>query len=242
MNLYLEKHHELVDEVIIVDDGSSDRTIEKINDINCQGLSPIKIFQNQRNQGYGSNLKICYKEALRAGADIIIMLHPDYQYDPKFIPQMIEGIAQGYDVVLGSRILGGEALKGGMPMYKFLGNSLLSFIQNIIFKQKLSDYATGYKTYTKEFLNAIPFEDNRDDFIFDEELNAQSFMMGFKMVDVPIPTKYFEKASSVDFLTSVHYGILTLYVMLKYMIHKLGIFKFKIFIPKVRIFIGSLKK
>jgi len=221
---YNDIDRSLVDEIILVDDCSRDDTVDRAKRL------PIKVVTHPKNMGYGANLKTCFREALKMGADIIIQLHPDYQYDPKQIGKMVKLLnAKEADMVLGSRILGGAALQGGMPVYKFLGNSLLGFIQNLAYGLNLSDYATGYKGYAGKALEAIPFEKNSDGFIFDEEINTQVVHFGFRLAQIPIPTKYFKEASTVNFITSLSYGIDILLLILKWFLHRTGIVKIKIF-------------
>lgn len=221
---YNDINRQVVDDILLVDDCSQDDTVKKAKALG------IKVIIHPKNMGYGANLKTCFTEALRIGADIIVMLHPDYQYCPKQIDKMVELLKNGEaDVVFGSRILGGSALKGGMPIYKYLGNKLLNFIQNLAYGLKLSDYATGYKVFNKEVLEKIPFHLNSNGFLFDEEMNTQIVHFGFKIAQVPIPTRYFEEASTINFFTSLDYGIGTVLTILKWFIHRTGIIKFGIF-------------
>lgn len=203
LQTYNEIPFDVVDEVILVDDNSKDQTIKMANEIGIKN-----IICHQENLGYGGNQKTCYNKALELGADIIIMLHPDYQYTPKLIHSMAYLIANGvYPVVIGSRILGNGALNGGMPLYKYISNRLLTFFQNLLMKQKLSEYHTGYRAYSKEVLNTINFNKNSDDFIFDNQLLAQILYNGFEIAEITCPTKYFEESSSINFSRSVTYGL-----------------------------------
>ncbi len=193
---------DLVDEVLLVDDGSSDETVAQ-----AQRLG-IRVFVHQSNLGYGANQKTCYREALRLGADIVVMLHPDYQYDPRLITAMAAMVASGlYDVVLGSRILGGSALRGGMPFYKYVSNRMLTFVQNILLNAKLSEYHTGYRAFSREVLEAMPLLANSDDFVFDNQVLTQAIAFGFRIGEISCPTKYFPEASSINFRRSVVYGL-----------------------------------
>jgi hypothetical protein len=186
---------------------------------------------HDRNKGYGGNQKTCYNKALDLDGDIIIMLHPDYQYTPKLIPSMVNLIAQDlYPVVLGSRILGKGALKGGMPWYKYLANRILTLIQNIMIGQKLSEYHTGYRAFSKEALKAINFNQNSDDFIFDNQMLAQLVYKGYEIAEVTCPTKYFEEASSINFKRSAIYGIGCMWVSLQFRLNKMGLLKLKMFV------------
>jgi len=212
---------EIVDEVVLVDDASPDNTIEV-----GKKLGINHIVKHDINRGYGGNQKSCYKKALELGADIVVMLHPDYQYTPRLIHSMSYMIANGvYPVVLGSRILGKGALKGGMPIYKYIANRLLTLIQNILIDQKLSEYHTGYRAFSKEVLEAIDYEANSDDFVFDNQMLSQIFMKGFEIGEVTCPTKYFEDASSINFSRSVTYGLGVLKTSLKHRLHAWGIVK-----------------
>lgn len=223
---YREIPCDLVDEVILVDDASKDNTVEL-----AKSLGIEKIIRHQRNKGYGANQKTCYKKALEYGADIVIMLHPDYQYTPLLIPAMSSMIASGvYPVVLGSRILGKGALKGGMPLYKYIANRFLTLFQNIMLSQKLSEYHTGYRAFSKEVLDAVNFEVNSDDFVFDNQMLAQIFFKGFEIAEITCPTKYFKEASSINFKRSMQYGLGVLGVSVLYVLNKFGFKKTDIFL------------
>lgn len=214
-----------VDELILTDDASLDNTVEV-----AQSLGVKHIMRHDVNRGYGGNQKTCYKKALELGGDIIIMLHPDYQYTPKLIPSMVNLIAQDlYPVVLGSRILGNGALKGGMPWYKYVANRLLTFTQNIFLGQKLSEYHTGYRAFSKEALETINFEHNSDDFIFDNQMLAQLIYKDFEIGELTCPTKYFEEASSINFKRSSIYGLGCLWVSLQFRLNKWGILNLNMF-------------
>ena len=193
----------IVDLIIFVDDASSDHTV-KI----ATGLPQTKLHVHKKNLGYGGNQKTCYRLALEENADIVIMVHPDYQYTPKLIPAMASMIASGlYHCVLGSRILGGYALKGGMPRWKYIANRFLTLIENILIGAKLSEYHTGYRAFSRELLLKIPFKDNSDDFVFDNQMLAQIIWQGYMIAEVSCPTKYFAEASSINFVRSVKYGV-----------------------------------
>jgi glycosyltransferase involved in cell wall biosynthesis len=221
-NTYLEIPMNIVDEVIVVDDASSDRTIEVAKEIGIK-----HIIRHDKNLGYGGNQKTCYNAALKLNADIVIMLHPDYQYTPKLIPAMAHILVQEvYPVVLGSRILGKGALTGGMPYYKYLSNRILTLLQNIIIGQKLSEYHTGYRAFTREVLEKINYKANSDDFVFDNQMIVQIFNAGFEIAEITCPTKYFDEASSINFKRSVQYGIGVLLTSFQYRIQKWGIMKF----------------
>lgn len=216
---------DIVDEVILTDDCSSDRTVQLANEIGIE-----HIIEHKTNIGYGGNQKSCYKRALAIGADIIVMLHPDYQYTPKLIPSMAYLVANDiYDVVLGSRILGKGAIKGGMPIYKYTANRILTLFQNIMINQKLSEYHTGYRCFSKKALLKINFKDNSDDFIFDNEILAQCCFHRFRIGEVSCPTKYFEEASSINFRRSVIYGLGIIRVSIQYFLHKSKILKSRLF-------------
>lgn len=222
---YGEIDRSLVDEIILVDDASKDDTVAIAREIGVDHVIP-----HEKNRGYGGNQKSCYRKALDIGADIIVMLHPDYQYTPALIGPMVSLIANKvYPVVLGSRILGKGALKGGMPLYKYVFNRLLTASQNLLMRQKLSEYHTGYRAYHKDVLLAIPFEKNSDDFVFDNELLAQIFYNGFEIAEITCPTKYFKEASSINFRRSMVYGLGVLQVSFQYALQKAGLAKFRIF-------------
>jgi len=228
--LTLEKtYHELpfdiVDEVILVDDASNDNTVELANKLKIKC-----VIRHDTNKGYGANQKTCYCKAMETAADIIIMLHPDYQYTPKLIYAMSSIVAYGvYPVVLGSRILGNGALKGGMPFYKYFSNRVLTFIQNILMGQKLSEYHTGYRAYSRDVLKDINFMINSDDFIFDNEMVSQIFMKGYQVAEVTCPTVYTKESSSINFMRSVKYGIGVLRVSIFYRLHKWKLIRSKLY-------------
>ncbi len=224
---YAEIPMDIVDEVVLVDDASKDDTIEVAHRI---GINHI--IKHEKNKGYGGNQKSCYNKALSLNGDIVIMLHPDYQYTPKLILSMANIIAQDlYPVVLGSRILGRGALNGGMPLYKYLFNRFLTLSQNILLRQKLSEYHTGYRAFSGEVLKKINFEANSDDFVFDNQMLAQIFFAGFEIAEVTCPTKYFEGASSINFKRSVIYGLGVLRTSIQYRIQKWGIAKYAYLTP-----------
>ncbi len=219
---YAEIPFDIVDEVVLVDDASRDHTVEL-----ARSLGIKHVLQHDKNQGYGGNQKSCYNKALELGADIVVMLHPDYQYTPKLIHSMAWLIASGtWPVVFGSRILGKGALKGGMPMYKYIANRLLTLFQNILMNQKLSEYHTGYRAFSGEVLRNTPWQKNSDDFIFDNQMIAQIFMKGYDIAEITCPTKYFEEASSINFARSSKYGLGVLGVSIQYRLHKWGIVKY----------------
>ena len=222
---YSEIPFDIVDEVILVDDASKDNTVEVGRQIGIR-----HIIKHEKNKGYGGNQKSCYDKALSLGADIVIMLHPDYQYTPKLIPAMASIIANGlYPAVFGSRILGKGALKGGMPMYKYIFNRCLTLTQNILMNQKLSEYHTGYRAFSKVVLEKIDYHANSDDFVFDNQMAAQVFYAGYEIAEVTCPTKYFDEASSINFRRSAVYGLGVLGVSLSYFFQKLGLSNSKIF-------------
>lgn len=192
----------LVDEIIVVDDRSSDGTVAEARRL---GLHTV---QHERNRGYGGNQKTCYLEALSHGADVVIMVHPDYQYTPKLIPALAHCITSGlYDVALGSRILGGRALQGGMPVYKYIANRVLTAAENLLIGQKLSEYHTGYRAFSRQVLETLPLNENDDDFVFDNQMLVQAAYFGFRIAEVTCPTVYFAEASSISFRRSVKYGV-----------------------------------
>jgi glycosyltransferase involved in cell wall biosynthesis len=216
---YREIPFDLVDDVILVDDHSPDNT----SDV-AKSLGIKHVIRHDINKGYGGNQKTCYTKALELGADIVIMVHPDYQYTPLLLPAMITIIGNGlYPVVFGSRILGKGALKGGMPMYKYIANRFLTLFQNIMLSQKLSEYHTGYRAFSREVLEKVPFQKCDDDFVFDNEMIAQIFWQGFEIAEVTCPTKYFDEASSINFARSSKYGLGVLRVSMRYRLAKWGI-------------------
>ncbi len=222
---YLEIPRDIVDEVVLVDDASMDNTAEV-----ALQLGIDHVIRHEHNLGYGGNQKTCYRKALGLGADIVIMVHPDYQYTPKLIPSMAHLIANGlYHVVLGSRILGKGALKGGMPRYKYIANRFLTFVQNLLLGQKLSEYHTGYRAFSREVLNDIHFDRNSDDFVFDNQMLSQILMAGYEIAEVTCPTKYFEEGSSINFRRSVVYGLGVLQTSWRHFLHKRGIRKYLIY-------------
>ncbi len=222
---YAEIPFDIVDEVVLVDDASRDETVEL-----AKRLGIRHVIRHERNKGYGGNQKTCYDTALALGADIVVMLHPDYQYTPKLLTAMASIIANGvYPCVLGSRILGGGALKGGMPLYKYIANRFLTLAQNLLMGQKLSEYHTGYRAFSREVLEAVDYHANSDDFIFDNEMLAQIFYAGFEIAEITCPTKYFEEASSINFTRSSIYGLGVLRVSIQYALQKLGLGSFRIF-------------
>jgi glycosyltransferase involved in cell wall biosynthesis len=222
---YNEIPKDLVDEVIVVDDASTDGTATE-----AARLGIKYVIRHAKNEGYGGNQKTCYDLALMIGGDIVIMVHPDYQYTPLLIPAMASIIASGlYPVVLGSRILGRGALRGGMPKYKYIFNRLLTLSQNILIKQKLSEYHTGYRAFSQEVLRNINYQANSDDFVFDNQMLAQIFFAGFEIAEVTCPTKYFTDASSISFRRSMKYGWGVLSTSFKYRFQKWGLARYSIF-------------
>ena len=222
---YREIPFDIVDDVVLVDDNSPDDTVEV-----GKSLGIKHIIKHEKNTGYGGNQKSCYKKALEIGADIVIMLHPDYQYTPKLIHAMSSIIAYDvFPVVLASRILGKGALKGGMPMYKYIANRFLTLFENIMISQKLSEYHTGYRAFSAEVLRALDFSHNSDDFVFDNEMISQIVMKGYDIAEVTCPTKYFEEASSINFSRSMKYGRGVLRVSFVHWLHKLCIVKSKLY-------------
>jgi glycosyltransferase involved in cell wall biosynthesis len=226
---FSELPHEIVDQVLLVDDHSSDKTVELAREM---GLTT---FLHHANLGYGRNQKTCYREALKRGADIVVMLHPDYQYSPKLVTAMAGLVACGeYDVVLASRILGRGALRGGMPIYKYVSNRFLTLVENILLNFKLSEYHTGYRAYARDVLTSLPLEENSDDFVFDNEILAQIIYMQYRIGEISCPTKYFPEASSINFARSVKYGLGVLATSVKFRLQKMGLAKFRIFNPRGR--------
>ena len=221
---YREIPFDIVDEVILVDDASPDNTVDE-----AKRLGISHIVRHEKNKGYGGNQKSCYRKALELDADIVVMLHPDYQYTPKLIVAMVSLIGNDlYPVVFGSRILGKGALKGGMPLYKYIANRFLTLTQNLLMNQKLSEYHTGYRAFSGEVLRSLDFTHNSDDFIFDNEMIAQIFHKGYEIAEVTCPTKYFEEASSINFRRSSIYGLGVLQVSLFYRLHHWGLMRWKV--------------
>jgi glycosyltransferase involved in cell wall biosynthesis len=215
---YDELPHGLIDTVILVDDGSRDETASIARDLG------LKLFVHNRNYGYGANQKTCYREALRAGADLIVMVHPDYQYDPTLVPEVVAPILDGRaDVVLGSRLLGGDPMGRGMPWWKYVANRALTTLENVVFRHRLSEYHTGYRAYSRAALEAVNFEMNSDGFVFDQEILAQMVWGHLRIVEVPVPTRYFPEASSASFSQSVRYGLAILRVLAQYLLNRAGL-------------------
>ena len=222
---YDEIPFDIVDNVILVDDASADNTSDLAHSIGIR-----YVIRHNNNKGYGGNQKTCYNKAIEIGSDIIIMLHPDYQYTPLLIPSICHMIANElYPVVLASRILGKGAIQGGMPRYKYIANRILTLIQNILMGQKLSEYHSGYRAFTKEVLQSINYNNNSDDFVFDNQMLAQIFYENYKIGEVSCPTKYFEEASSINLRRSIKYGFGVLGVSFAYRLQKMKLCKFKIF-------------
>ncbi len=215
---YNEIPKTIIDDIILTDDKSSDRTVEVAKRLN------LHMFVHDENRGYGANQKTCYRQALKEGADVVIMLHPDYQYPPKLIPAMANLITQDvYDVVLGSRILGNKALEGGMPVYKYISNRILTLLENNIITEKLSEYHTGYRAFSRKVLETLPIMENSDDFVFDNQMLLQTFYFGFRVAEITSPCSYTRESSSINFRRSVVYGFGVLSTALKYRLSKWGI-------------------
>lgn len=222
---YKEIPFDVVDDVVLVDDNSSDKTIEIAKKIGIK-----HIVNHQVNKGYGANQKSCYHKALSLNADVVVMLHPDYQYTPKLIPSMVYLISNDlYDVVIGSRVLGKGAIQGGMPIYKYIANRFLTLFQNIVINQKLSEYHSGFRAFSKEVLESISLEHNSDDFVFDNQMLCQIFNKGFEIAEITCPTKYTAESSSINFKRSVTYGLGVCRTSLQYFFHKKRIVSSKIF-------------
>jgi glycosyltransferase involved in cell wall biosynthesis len=220
---------DLVDEIVVTDDASHDETVEVARRLG------LRTLVHDQNRGYGGNQKTCYTEALRLGADIVVMLHPDYQYTPRLLPSMIGLLTDGpFDVVLGSRVLGGRALAGGMPLYKYVANRLLTAAQNVLCGAKLSEYHTGYRAFTRRVLESLPLLENSDDFVFDNQMLAQILLAGFEIGEVSCPAAYFEEASSINFRRSVRYGLGVLSTSLQAFAHRKGLARVRIFDPNGR--------
>jgi glycosyltransferase involved in cell wall biosynthesis len=226
---FRELPFEVVDEVLLVDDASHDETMEIAQRLH------IRCFLHEQNRGYGANQKTCYAEALKLNYDVIVMVHPDYQYSPKIIPALAGLVASGvYEVALGSRILGGKALQGGMPLYKYLANRTLTLIQNLLCGAKLSEYHTGFRAFSRRTIEILPLLENSDDFVFDNEMLAQVIYFGLPIGEVSCPTRYFPEASSINFFRSVHYGLGVLATSGKFFLQKMGWADFRIFFPQGR--------
>ncbi len=226
---YREIPLDLVDEVVVTDDASRDDTVEIARRLG------LRTLVHQTNRGYGGNQKTCYTEALRLGADVAVMLHPDYQYTPRLLPAMIGMITDGpFDAVLGSRVLGGRALAGGMPFYKYVANRGLTAIQNLLCGAKLSEYHTGYRAFSREVLESLPLLENSDDFVFDNQMLAQILLAGFEIGEVSCPAAYFEEASSINFRRSVRYGLGVLGTSGRAFLQRKGLARFRIFDPNGR--------
>src|SRR4030088_1279081 len=220
---------DLVDIRILVDDHSSDRTVEIAHRLGLES------FVHDRNYGYGRNQRTCYREALAAGADVVIMVHPDYQYTPLLVTAMASMIAYGvYNAVLGSRIIGGTAMRGGMPLYKYIANRLPTPFENLFLRVKLSEYHTGYRAFSREVLTRLPLGENSDDFVFDNQMLAQCVYFGFRIGEVSCPTKYFEEASSINFRRSVRYGFGVLATTLQFALQRMGLLHLRRFSDKGR--------
>lgn len=223
---YEELPREHYDTVILVDDGSTDNTVK----LACElGLT---VFMHQHNLGYGANQKTCYREALRSGAEIVVMVHPDYQYDPRLLPQMLEALRSGTaDVVVGSRLLGESALTQGMPWWKYVANRFLTAAENIAFGLRLSEFHTGYRAYTREVLERVNFQANSNGFIFDQEIVAQFVAAGARFAETPVPARYFPEASSAGFIASTIYGFQILLLVVRYALHRSGVLRHAPFVP-----------
>jgi glycosyltransferase involved in cell wall biosynthesis len=221
---YMEIPQDFVDVVILVDDASDDKTVAKAEDLG------LNIFIHDKNLGYGANQKTCYREALKLGADIVVMLHPDYQYDPRLVSAMAAMLASEiYDVVLGSRILGNSQLRGGMPMYKYISNRFLTFVQNLLLGAKISEYHTGFRAFTRKVLEELPLLANSDDFVFDNQMLTQAIAFGFRIGEISCPTKYFPEASSINFRRSVIYGFGVLITSVLYRLWRWRLIRSRLF-------------
>lgn len=215
----------VVDEIILVDDASRDKTVEVARRLQ------ITVIAHPHNRGYGANQKTCYDEALKRNPDVVVMIHPDYQYDSRLIPFIVGFLQKGIcDVILGSRIrTRKEALACGMPTYKYISNRILTFIENIVLGQNISDFHSGYRAYTRRVLETIPYHNNSDGFVFDSEFLAQAVFFGFKIGDVPVPVRYFDEASSINFSNSIVYGLNTLFTLVKYLAHSMNLVRCRLF-------------
>lgn len=223
---YAALPHDLIDRVILVDDGSSDGTAGIARDLG------IDVIVHSRNRGYGANQKTCYRESLKAGAQIIVMVHPDYQYDPSVLPDLVRPVdEERAEVVMGSRFLGSDPVKDGMPWWKYLGNRFLTRVENRVFGLRLSEYHTGYRAYHRKALEAVPFDLNSDRFVFDQEILAQMLLSGMRIAEVPVPVRYFPEASSASLRQSLVYGVSTLWLLLRFVAHRCGLFRSAQFTP-----------
>lgn len=221
---YKELPHDVIDAVLLTDDASTDSTVEAARELG------IRTIVHPRNRGYGGNQKTCYREALATGADIVVMVHPDYQYSPRLVTAMAGMIASGhYDLVLASRILGGRARRGGMPLYKYLANRVLTLFQNLVCRAKLSEYHTGFRAYSRRLLEVIPFEHNSEDFVFDNQVIAQALYFDFPVGEISCPTRYFPEASSISLWRSIRYGVGVLHTSLALLLQRLGLVRLAIF-------------
>ena len=226
---YQDIARDVVDELLLVDDASHDETVQVAHQLG------IRCFLHERNLGYGRNQKTCYTEALKLGADIVVMVHPDYQYSPKIIPALAGLVASGeYDVAIGSRILGGRARQGGMPLYKYLANRFLTAFENLLLGAKLSEYHTGFRAFSRRVLETLPLWENSDDFVFDNQMLAQAIYFGFAVGEVSCPTRYFAEASSINFPRSVKYGVGVLRTSVQFFLQKHGWGHYRIFSPSGR--------
>ena len=216
--------HQTIDQIILVDDGSTDKTLEIARELN------LTAFVHTRNFGYGANQKTCYTEALKEGADIVVMLHPDYQYEPSLLPEIVAPIKAGEaDIVLGSRFMGKSTMEQGMPWWKFVGNRFLTKIENLVLGLNLSEYHTGYRAYSRKTLEEIPFTLNSDKFVFDQEMLVQAAHLGFRIKEVPVPTKYFAEASKASFVDSSIYGLSILLLLFRYILHRISVLRLRQF-------------
>ncbi|MBI4965928.1 MAG: glycosyltransferase family 2 protein [Desulfomonile tiedjei] len=220
-----ELDRQVVDDILLVDDCSADDTVALAKELG------LRCFLHDKNYGYGRNQKTCYSEALKSDADVIVMLHPDYQYSPKLVSAMAAMVVSGeYDVVLGSRILGGKAHKSGMPVYKYISNRLLTLVENLLLGSKLSEFHTGYRAFSRKVLEELPIQENSDDFLFDNEMLAQAIYFNFSVGEISCPTRYFPEASSINFQRSVVYGLGVLWTSVRFRLQKWGLASFRIFI------------